>query len=165
MSARLYYDSPIGLIEIEGTDAGVSAIRFADERSESTDTVPTVLFACKHQLDEYFKGLRTQFDIKLDLSSATAFYREVWRLVRSIPHGHTRSYSDIAVTIGRPNATRAVGQANGHNPIPIVIPCHRVIGKNGRLTGYAYGLGIKRALLALENPSRYQQQASLFVSR
>ena len=162
MSARLYYDSPIGLIEIEGSDQGISAIRFVDERGTADQSIPAVLFSCKQQLDEYFDGKRKTFDIKLDLSSATPFHREVWRLVRSIPYGHTRSYSDIAVTIGRPHASRAVGQANGHNPFPIIIPCHRVIGKNGRLTGYAYGLGTKQALLALENPGRYNQQPSLF---
>ena len=162
MSARLYYDSPIGLIEIEGSAEGVSSLRFVDERTEENQAIPPVLFSCKHQLDEYFYGERETFDIKLDLGSATPFHREVWRLVRSIPYGHTRSYSDIAVTIGRPHATRAVGQANGHNPIPIIIPCHRVIGKNGRLTGYAYGLSTKQALLALENPSRYNRQPTLF---
>lgn len=164
MSARLYYDSPIGLIEIEGSDAGISAIRFAEGRSDQTQDIPPVLFACKQQLVEYFDGERKEFDIHLDLTSATPFYREVWRLVRSIPYGHTRSYSDIAVTIGRPHATRAVGQANGHNPLPIVIPCHRVIGKNGGLTGYAYGLSVKQALLAMENPGRYQRQPTLFFN-
>lgn len=165
MSSRLYYLSPIGLIEIEGSDNGISAIRFVNEDTavEPNDISP-VLFTCRQQLDEYFAGQRTEFTVKLDLSAATSFYREVWRLVRSIPYGHTRSYSDIAVTIGRPHATRAVGQANGHNPIPIVIPCHRVIGKNGGLTGYVYGLRIKEALLAMENPGRYTRQPSLFYN-
>ena len=164
MTSRLYLRSPIGLIEIEGSDAGVSAIRFVDDIPDAQDVqdISPVLFTCKQQLEEYFTGKRTEFTVKLDLSAATPFYREVWRLVRSIPFGHTRSYSDIAVTIGRPHASRAVGQANGHNPIPIVIPCHRVIGKNGGLTGYAYGLSIKEALLALENPGRYTRQPTLF---
>jgi methylated-DNA-[protein]-cysteine S-methyltransferase len=163
MSSRLYYQSPIGLIEIEGSDAGVSHIRFVkDIRDADERDISPVLFTCKQQLEEYFAGKRTEFTVKLDLSHATSFYREVWRLVRSIPFGHTRSYSDIAVTIGRPHASRAVGQANGHNPIPIIIPCHRVLGKNGGLTGYAYGLSVKEALLALENPSRYTRQPTLF---
>ena len=163
MSARLYYHSPIGLIEIEGSEKGVTKISFVKDITENDDTdISPVLFICKQQLEEYFTGKRTEFTVKLDLSNATPFYREVWRLVRSIPFGHTRSYSDIAVTIGRPHASRAVGQANGHNPIPIVIPCHRVIGKNGGLTGYAYGLSVKEALLALENPDRYTRQPTLF---
>ncbi len=163
MSARLYYHSPIGLIEIEGSDLGVSDIRFVnDVRENDNPDVSPILFTCKQQLEEYFTGKRTEFTVKLDLSKATPFYREVWRLVRSIPFGHTRSYSDIAVTIGRPHASRAVGQANGHNPIPIIIPCHRVIGKNGGLRGYAYGLSVKEALLALENPGRYTRQPTLF---
>jgi len=165
MSSRLYYLSPIGLIEIEGSDDGISAVRFVNEDAptEPNDISP-ILFTCRQQLEEYFDGRRTEFSVKLDLASATVFYREVWRLVRSIPYGHTRSYSDIAVTIGRPHASRAVGQANGHNPIPILVPCHRVIGKNGGLTGYVYGLGIKEALLAMENPGRYTRQPSLFYN-
>ena len=162
MSAKIYYESPIGLIEIEGSNAGVSAIRFTQKRDESMSATPQPLLICATQLEEYFNGERTEFDVPLDLSSAGSFYREVWRLVRSIPYGHTRSYSDIAVTMSRPQASRAVGQANGRNPIPIIIPCHRVIGKNGGLTGYAYGLGTKQALLAMENPRKYNLQPALF---
>ena len=162
MSAKTYYESPIGLIEIEGSSAGVSAIRFAQKRDESLSAAPQTLLLCAQQLEEYFNGERKEFDVLLDLSSATSFYREVWRLVRSIPYGHTRSYSDIAITMSRPHASRAVGQANGHNPIPIIIPCHRVIGKNGGLRGYAYGLGIKQALLTMENPRKYSLQPALF---
>jgi methylated-DNA-[protein]-cysteine S-methyltransferase len=162
MSAKIYYESPIGLIEIEGSSAGVSAIRFSQKREESLSATPQTLLSCAQQLEEYFSGKRTEFDVPLDLSSATSFYREVWRLVRSIPYGHTRSYSDIAVTMSRPHACRAIGQANGHNPVPIIIPCHRVIGKKGGLRGYAYGLGIKQALLTMENPRKYNLQPALF---
>ncbi len=162
MSTKIYYESPIGLIEIEGSNAGVSAIRFTQKREKLLLVSPQPLLTCVEQLTEYFNGERTEFDVPLDLSSATAFYREVWRLVKSIPYGHTRSYSDIAITMSRPHASRAVGQANGHNPIPIVIPCHRVIGKKGGLRGYAYGLGIKQALLTMENPRKYNLQPALF---
>ena len=162
MSAKTYYESPIGLIEIEGSGAGVSAIRFSQKRDASSPVTPRPLLICAKQLEEYFNGERTEFDVPLDLSSSPEFYREVWRLVRSIPYGHTRSYSDIAITMSRPHASRAVGQANGRNPTPIIIPCHRVIGKKGGLRGYAYGLGIKQALLTMENPRKYNLQPALF---
>jgi methylated-DNA-[protein]-cysteine S-methyltransferase len=121
-----------------------------------------VLRACLLQLNEYFDGKRSTFRLKLDLEDAPSFYRDVWNVVRMIPYGKTRSYSDIAQILDAPKAVRAVGQANGKNPIPIIIPCHRVLGKNGNLTGYAYGLTIKRRLLQLENPVKYAEQGVLF---
>ncbi|MDX1406617.1 MAG: methylated-DNA--[protein]-cysteine S-methyltransferase [Saprospiraceae bacterium] len=160
--SHLFYDSPVGILEIEGTKDGISAIRFVQERQPDSPDVPVVLTTCAEQLREYFTGHRTSFNLKLDLSRASQFHREVWRLVQAIPYGRTRSYSTIARTLERPGASRAVGQANGRNPIPIVIPCHRVIGKNGGLRGYAYGLKIKEALLAIENPRRYAHQPDLF---
>lgn len=162
MSSRTYYQSPLGLLEIEGTSRGVSSIRFAEEKKSQEEEIPGVLTECVRQLDEYFQRKRQKFTVKLDLSTATVFYREVWRMVQAIPYGRTRTYQAIARTLERPAATRAVGQANGRNPIPIVIPCHRVIGKSGDLTGYAYGLKMKEALLAIENPKRYAPQAELF---
>lgn len=163
MAAFAYYSSPLGLLEIVCTDVGISEINFV-ERPEhtSTDDPPQVLRDCIAQLDEYFDGRRKRFDLPLDLSGTTTFYREVWRLIQAIPYGRTRSYSTIAETLGKPHASRAVGQANGHNPIPIIIPCHRVIGKDGGLTGYAYGLEIKEALLAIENPKKYAHQTALW---
>ena len=162
MSAHLFYDSPVGLLEIEGSQEGISSIRFVEKREGESEEIPRVLKECARQLDEYFRGERKSFDLKLDLGKASEFYREVWRLVQAIPYGRTRSYSMIAQTLERPNASRAVGQANGRNPIPIVIPCHRVIGKNGGLTGYAYGLNMKETLLAIESPKQYAHQADLF---
>jgi methylated-DNA-[protein]-cysteine S-methyltransferase len=102
------------------------------------------------QLAEYFAGDRTDFDIKL-APRGTPFQLDVWRTLQRIPYGETRSYADIARSIGRPTATRAVGAANGANPIPIIIPCHRVIGSNGSLTGFGGGMGVKRRLLDLES--------------
>ena len=103
----------------------------------------------RRQLEEYFAGERREFDLTL-APEGTPFERSVWDELRRIPFGETRSYGEIARAIGRPNASRAVGRANGANPIPIVVPCHRVIGADGSLTGYAGGLDMKRTLLELE---------------
>ena len=105
------------------------------------------------QLQEYFAGTRKSFSIPLDLQG-TDFQKKVWNVLLSIPYGETRSYSDIARAIGKPDAVRAVGAANGRNPLSIIVPCHRVIGQNGSLTGYAGGLEIKKMLLDLENSQR-----------
>ena len=107
------------------------------------------LKAARQQLDEYFAQSRRRFDLALDFRG-TPFQMAVWQALSGIPYGETRSYGEIAREIGRPAAVRAVGAANGHNPIPIVVPCHRVIGSNGTLTGYRGGLEVKRLLLQLE---------------
>ena len=162
MSDIAYYDSPIGCLQIEGSETGINSIKILDHQEEETLEVPAALQACVTQLREYFAGTRKAFRLKLDFGSAPEFYREVWKKVKIIPYGRTRSYTDIALILDQPKATRAVGRANGKNPLPIVIPCHRVVGKNGRLTGYAYGLKIKQALLRLENPKKYKPQGVLF---
>ena len=108
-----------------------------------------LLDAAEAQLREYFAGTRRTFDLPL-APRGTAFQQRVWAALRAIPYGETCTYGELAAAIGSPSASRAVGMANHHNPIPIVIPCHRVIGANGTLTGYAGGLEIKRKLLALE---------------
>ena len=105
------------------------------------------------QLRDYFSGRRAEFDLPLT-PEGTPFQQEVWRAVAAIPYGETRSYGDIARQIGRADAVRAVGAANGQNPLPIVIPCHRVVGSDGRLTGYGGGLPLKKRLLALESRQR-----------
>jgi len=163
MKALAYYSSPIGVLEVVCTEVGISEINFKQKPDKKASEVqPKILSDCIKQLDEYFAGRRKRFDVPLDLRNGTDFYREVWRLVQSIPYGRTRSYSTIAETLGRPHASRAVGQANGRNPIPIIIPCHRVIGKNGGLTGYAYGLEMKEALLSIENPKKFAHQTALW---
>ena len=110
-----------------------------------------VLLAAERQLGEYFEGRRTIFDLPLDFRD-TEFQKQVWAQLLAIPFGETRSYGQIAHALGRPSASRAVGAANGRNPISIVAPCHRVIGSTGKLTGFAGGLEAKRTLLALEQP-------------
>lgn len=105
------------------------------------------------QLNEYFSGVRKSFDLKLNLTG-TNFQKKVWEALGNIPYGETKSYKEIAIEVGSPKAFRAVGSANNKNPIPIIIPCHRVIGKNGKLVGFAGGLHLKEKLLELEKSSR-----------
>jgi methylated-DNA-[protein]-cysteine S-methyltransferase len=163
MKSVAYFVSHLGLLEVTCSQVGISKIRFVDEREQDESAEqPQALIDCLSQLKEYFEGTRRKFKVPLDLSAGTEFYREVWELILAIPYGRTRSYSTIAETLGRPQASRAVGMANGRNPIPIIIPCHRVIGKDGSLTGYGYGLDMKEALLAIENPKRFAHQAELF---
>jgi len=116
---------------------------------ESSEKLPDILIQCLNQLDEYFKGSRKKFDLHLE-PEGTQFQQKVWSLVSRIPFGRTTSYLEIARNTGSQKNTRAVGLANGKNPVPIIIPCHRVIGSNGKLTGYAGGLERKRWLLLHE---------------
>ena len=141
-------DSPIGplTLAVDADCGALTAIRFGDEGGR--DDSPALVLA-QRQLEEYFRGERTRFDLPLQ-PKGTPFQLAVWRALTEIPYGTTASYGDIARAIGRPKAFRAVGMANHCNPIPIIVPCHRVIGSDGGLTGYAGGLEIKRALLELE---------------
>ena len=116
---------------------------------EGADERHPVLIETERQLEEYFAGRRTAFDVRLDVAG-TSFQRKVWNALLTIPFGQTRSYGQIAKQIGNPRAVRAVGAANGRNPVSIVAPCHRVIGSTGELTGFAGGLDVKAYLLALE---------------
>lgn len=138
--------TPIGPLTLEADENAVTAIHFSAGGAQ--DASP-LLDATEAQLREYFAGARRTFDLPL-APHGTAFQRRVWAALRTIPYGETRTYGELAAAIGSPNASRAVGMANHRNPIPIIIPCHRVIGANGTLTGYAGGLEIKRRLLALE---------------
>jgi methylated-DNA-[protein]-cysteine S-methyltransferase len=153
----LYYNSPIGLLEIQATDIGLRACNFTDEKKyeEETNTHNTLTF---NQLDEYFKGKRKKFELEYDMEG-TEFQIRVWQALLEIPFGKTKSYMDIAKALGDTKAIRAVGTANGSNKIAIIIPCHRVIGSDGSLTGYAGGLHRKKWLLDFEIP---QTQGSLF---
>lgn len=144
--------TPIGQVLIDG-DPALRELRFLDDEH---DTPPDVQTPATVQLGEYFDGSRTEFELELDLEG-TEFQLAVWREVEKIPYGETRTYLEIATALGDPNLTRAVGAANGANPVAIVIPCHRVIGADGSLTGYAGGLHRKRWLLELESA-----QTSLF---
>jgi methylated-DNA-[protein]-cysteine S-methyltransferase len=150
---RLYYQSPIGLVEMAGTDSALTGLNFVEVRPRQTTDEPAVLRDALRQIDEYFLGRRTGFTVPLK-TGGTPFQEDVWRALRGIGYGMTASYQDIARTIGRPAAVRAVGAANGANPISIIIPCHRVIGKDGRLTGYGGGLWRKEWLLGHEQRGR-----------
>ena len=162
MTATTYYLSSFGCFEIKGSSLGVSSLRLVSKQPCPVGPIPTVVKDCVVQLDEYFKGQREQFDLKLDWGSATSFNKSVWQELLKIPYGHTTTYSAVAEQIGNPTAVRAVGLANRNNPIAIVVPCHRVIAKSGDLQGYFYGLDMKRGLLELENPMSFARQGSLF---
>ncbi|MEM6050846.1 methylated-DNA--[protein]-cysteine S-methyltransferase [Erwinia sp. P7711] len=148
--------SPVGLLTLIASDKGVAAILWENEnpnrvRQMATEEDPAhpVLLETERQLKEYFAGERTTFTVTLDFVG-TEFQKKVWQALVAIPFGETRSYGEIARQIGHPKAVRAVGAANGKNPISIIAPCHRVIGSNGKLTGFAGGLEAKAFLLNIE---------------
>jgi methylated-DNA-[protein]-cysteine S-methyltransferase len=143
------YLSPIGAIEMHAEDGALVALTFTGDDRAATAADDPVLAAARAQLDEYFAGERLDFNVKLDLRGSD-FQRKVWDALLTIPYGETRSYGEIAKQIGRPDRARAVGAANGQNPLSIIVPCHRVIGADGSLTGYGGGLHRKRLLLDLE---------------
>ena len=152
-------DSPVGALTLVASDRHLVAIAWQKETDAAPfDAAPEatphpVLDETERQLRAYFAGERQDFDLPLDFRG-TEFQRRVWHALLTIPFGETRSYRDIASQLGRPSATRAVGAANGRNPIPIVAPCHRVIGANGSLTGFGGGLENKAFLLDLEGAPR-----------
>jgi methylated-DNA-[protein]-cysteine S-methyltransferase len=154
-----WMDSPVGRLKLVATDAGLAGVLWEKERPhrvrlhiEAEDNGHFVLVEAERQLEEYFDGHRKEFALKLEFTG-TAFQRKVWNALLTIPFGETRSYGQIARQIGNPNAVRAVGAANGRNPISIVMPCHRVVGATGKLVGFGGGLDAKAHLLALERPS------------
>lgn len=142
------YHSPFGDMELSYEEGGVISLRMAEEgtKGEAPEGLALKVF---RELDEYFQGRRKTFDFPCR-TQGTAFQEKVWAALREIPYGETRSYRDIAEAIGHPKAYRAVGMANNANPLFIIIPCHRVIGADGSLTGYGGGLPMKKALLMLE---------------
>jgi methylated-DNA-[protein]-cysteine S-methyltransferase len=149
-------DSPVGKLTLVASSEGLAAILWENDRPgrvrltiDAQDDRHPVLLEAERQLGEYFGGRRKTFALTLDLEG-TAFQRKVWNALLTIPFGETRSYAQIARQIGSPSAVRAVGAANGKNPVSIVTPCHRVIGSTGKLTGFAGGLDVKAQLLSLE---------------
>jgi len=157
-----WIDSPVGKLRLVANDGGLAAILWEQDDpgrvrlgSISEDTSHPMLLETERQLTEYFRGERKEFSLKLAFAG-TDFQKKVWQALVTIPYGETRSYADIARQIGSPKAVRAVGAANGRNPISIVAPCHRVIGASGALTGFAGGLEIKSWLLSLEGSRNYQ---------
>ncbi|ABG42376.1 methylated-DNA--protein-cysteine methyltransferase [Paraglaciecola sp. T6c] len=145
-----YLPTPCGLLKISASNDAIIAITFV-EHPDTAATSNALLKQARQQLKEYFDRDREAFDLPL-APIGTNFQKNVWQQLRAIPYGVTCSYGDIAKQLNNPNAVRAVGSANGKNPISIIVPCHRVIGANGTLTGYAGGLTRKATLLSLENP-------------
>ncbi len=143
-----YCKSPLGLVKIEGDKSGITYVNFTDDKPKK-QSVPEDLKDCYNQIDEYFKGKRKKFNLNLK-PEGTDFQMSVWKQLEKIPYGKTASYQDVAIAIKNKKAVRAVGLANSKNPISIIIPCHRVIGKNGSLTGYGGGLDRKKWLLDFE---------------
>ena len=157
-------NSPVGVLTLAGRDGRLRHLRMVDQTYEPSregwEADEKAFPDAVEQLEAYFAGERMDFDLRLDLVG-TEFQRRVWTALLTIPYGETRSYGAIAKQIGSPGAFRAVGLANGHNPIGIIVPCHRVIGSNGSLTGYGGGLDRKRALLDMEK-RRISPVATLF---
>ena len=150
--------TPLGFAKLEGDQNGISSLTVLNNEITASDVIPEVLEDCVRQLGEYFKGERTQFSLKLN-PQGTNFQNRVWDALLKIPYGKTTSYLQLSKKLGDVKAIRAVANANGKNPLWIIIPCHRVIGSDGGLTGYAGGLHRKQWLLEHESP--YKQQ-SLF---
>ncbi|WP_379967685.1 methylated-DNA--[protein]-cysteine S-methyltransferase [Ectobacillus sp. sgz5001026] len=144
---QTYYKSEIGWIEIKGNEDAIISVLFVD--APNKEEINPVLESCKQQVQEYFEGTRRTFTVPLS-AKGTEFQTGVWDALKTIPYGETASYSDIATKIGNPKAVRAIGNANSKNPISILVPCHRIIGKNRALVGYAGGLWRKKWLLTHE---------------
>lgn len=154
MNYYTYYQSPHGQMTIQANDIGLLGVWFEIQTTQPQELGAysddhAILNQTKIQLEEYFSGSRTQFDLPL-AAKGTDFQQSVWQALCKIPYGETWSYQQLADEIGNPKAVRAVGLANGKNPISVIVPCHRVIGKNGKLTGYAGGVETKEKLLQLE---------------
>ncbi|WP_336964992.1 methylated-DNA--[protein]-cysteine S-methyltransferase [Sphingobium aquiterrae] len=158
--------SPVGILTLIASERGLAAILWEDDDPKRVRLDPLtqdrnhpILVETRQQLADYFAGRRRAFDLPLDFHG-TDFQKQVWSALLAIPFGETRSYADIAQAIGKPAACRAVGAANGRNPISIIAPCHRVIGKGGALTGFAGGLKAKAYLLDIERPDSQSEQAA-----
>jgi methylated-DNA-[protein]-cysteine S-methyltransferase len=151
---KTYYNSEIGVIEIVGTKTGILSLDFVEKKPVGNTETHSCLKECVRQIDEYFKGKRKEFSINLQLEG-TDFQKKVWLQLIKIPFGETVSYKDIATSIGNKKSVRAVGNANGKNKIVIIIPCHRVIGSNGNLSGFASGIWRKEWLLKHERKLKH----------
>jgi len=147
MTFSTQFPTTVGALTLEGDDRALTRVAFGAARAPQGDA--EAVAAAAIQLEQYFAGERMEFDLDVELDG-TEFERRVWDEVRAIPYGQTATYAEIARRIGRPGASRAVGRANGRNPLAVIVPCHRVIGSDGSLTGYAGGIAMKRALLDLE---------------
>ena len=150
-----FINTPLGIAKIQGDIHGISKVSVLDSNENITDIIPEALQDCVYQLHEYFEGSRKEFNLKLN-PQGTEFQKEVWKYLLRIPFGKTVSYIELSKQIGNVKAIRAVANANGKNPIWIIIPCHRIIGSDGSLTGYAGGLHRKQWLINHESPSKQQ---------
>ncbi len=165
------YPSPLGQLVLAASPHGLAGVYFEEHRhfkgiaEWQRDDAYSVLQHTAQQLDDYFAGTRVDFDLPLDLSLGTAFQQSVWQALRNIAFGSTTSYAAIARQIGNPRAVRAVGAANGRNPLSIIIPCHRVIASSGALTGYAGGVANKKALLVMEASFRLNKVPDLLLKK
>ncbi|MGG0187675.1 methylated-DNA--[protein]-cysteine S-methyltransferase [Bacillus rhizoplanae] len=148
---QAYYESEIGWIEVKGDENGISSVLFVEQKQE--DVFHPIVEQCVMELDEYFHNKRTVFTVPLQ-ATGTSFQKQVWNALCSVSYGKSASYLDIAEKIGNPKAVRAIGGANSRNPISIIVPCHRIIGKNGKLVGYEGGLWRKEWLLKHEGSLR-----------
>lgn len=146
-------NSPLGFIKIMGNKNGIASITISNSNQDTTSIIPENLIDCVIQLGEYFEGTRHKFNLKLNIQG-TDFQHEIWEILTKIPYGKTMSYLNLSKQYGNVKAIRAVAQANGKNPLNIIVPCHRVIGSNGALTGYAGGLSSKKWLLEHENSTK-----------
>ena len=149
MENFLIYISPIGILKIKEKDDSIISIEIINTIIPINNNISLILQQVKNQLDEYFSGNSKKLEIKMNLIG-TEFEKNVWNALLKVPYGKTKSYTDIAIDIGKPNSFRAVANACGKNPILLFIPCHRIISKNGDLGGFSYGIDIKEKLLNLE---------------
>ena len=147
-------EGPAGTLKIIANEDSIISIEFLKSDKKEEPRVNKVIEIAKSQLEEYFKGIRKEFTVPIEMTIGTDFQRKVWNALRNIPYGEVATYKDIATSIGNSKASRAVGNANNKNPLSIIIPCHRVIGANGALVGYEGGLPIKKYLLDLERDSK-----------
>ncbi len=159
---QLTYDSPCAVLRIYSNGKGIVKIERISSYDNSSDNSDLHCSQAKQELDEYFKGERREFEVMVDLSVGTQFQQSVWQQLRQIPFGKTKSYGALANALNNPKAVRAVGTANGKNPILIIVPCHRVIGADGSLTGFSAGIDMKKSLLSLEQGKTVGSQVSLF---
>ncbi|CAM4422641.1 methylated-DNA--[protein]-cysteine S-methyltransferase [Flavobacterium terrigena] len=152
---KVVINSPLGFVLIEGNEDGISKISVTSDETVLSESIPALFHEAVAQLNEYFEGNRTDFQFKMN-PNGTNFQKKVWEELLKIPFGKTASYQEVTNNLGDPKAIRAVANANGKNPLWIVVPCHRVIGSDGSLTGYAGGLWRKKWLLEHENPVKQQ---------
>lgn len=157
MEYTIYRNSPVGLLRLESDGEALCGLHFQTDGQVGEDRSCPVLEEAARQLEAYFSGERHRFDLPLKLAG-TPFQQKVWAALRQIPYGETRTYGQLAAMAGNPKACRAVGMANNRNPVCIIVPCHRVIGAEGSLVGYAGGLEIKRALLAVESAAPFSEK-------